>query len=60
MMGFQEKNILEFPIISRHWDGEGNRRESHTQMRALLAACRELAGDYNRLLEVLYAFEPKG
>ena len=28
-------------------------------MRALLAACRELAVDYNTLREVLYAFEHK-
>ena len=28
-------------------------------MPAPLAACRELAGDYNRLLNVLYVFEHK-
>ena len=28
-----------------------------SQMRALLVACLEIAGDYNRLLKVLYVFE---
>ena len=30
-----------------------------SQMQAHLAACRELAGDYNGLLKVLYVFELK-
>ena len=30
-----------------------------SQMRAPLEACRETAGSYNRLLDVLYVFEHK-
>ena len=31
--------------------------DSLSQIQALLSACPELSGDYNRLLKVLYVFD---
>ena len=49
--------ITQYSFTIYSFDAKCNRRVS--QMRALLAACRELAVDYDTLLVVLHIFEHK-